>query len=64
MYEGNKKYAMRGTNKSLIGIDENEKKSYIGGEYKLDEEFNKSKKVFKDFAVNLWNKNILETWGN
>lgn len=63
MYEGNKKYAMRGTNKSLIGIDENGKNSYMGGEYKFDEEFNKSKKVFKDFAVNLWNKNILETWG-
>lgn len=64
MYERNKKYAMRGTNKSLIGIDENGKNSYMGGEYKLDEEFNKNKKIFKDFAVNLWNKNILETWGN
>jgi hypothetical protein len=55
---------MRSINKVSIGIDENGKNSYMGGEYKFDEEFNKSKKVFKDFAVNLWNKNILETWGN
>jgi hypothetical protein len=64
MYEGNNKYAMRGENRVMISTDEHDKKSYLGGEFTLDENFKKAPKVFKDFAQNLWKQNIMETWGN
>jgi hypothetical protein len=59
MYEGQQKFAMRGTNK--IKVSETET---YGGEYKMDDAFTKGPKVFSDFAKKLWNKNILETWYN
>lgn len=59
MYEGHKKHAMRGENKINISKTET-----YGGEYKMDKAFKKSPKEFQDYAVKLWNKNILETWGN
>ncbi|KAF2081993.1 M949_RS01915 family surface polysaccharide biosynthesis protein [Flavobacterium sharifuzzamanii] len=62
MYEGNTKYAMRGENKVAVGIDDNGKKQFEGGEYKLDENFKKGPKVFKEFAQKLWNDNLIETW--
>lgn len=64
MYEGNQKYAMRGENKVQVGIDENGKKQFLGGEFKFDENFKKAPNVFKDYALNLWNKNLTETWEN
>ncbi|KQO32712.1 hypothetical protein ASF10_21240 [Flavobacterium sp. Leaf82] len=64
MYEGNNKYAMRGENKVQVGSDENDKKSFIGGKFKMDENFKKAPKTFKDYAENLWNDNLMETWEN
>jgi hypothetical protein len=64
MYEGNNKYAMRGENKVQVGSDENDKKSFIGGEFKMDESFKKAPKTFKDYAESLWNDNLMETWEN
>lgn len=52
MYEGNKKYAMRGENKVQVGADD-----YLGGEYKFDKAF-ESVPVFKNFATKLWNENV------
>jgi hypothetical protein len=62
MYEGNTKYAMRGENKVAVGIDDNGKKQFEGGEYKLDENFKKGTKVFREFAEKLWNDNVIENW--
>lgn len=64
MYEGNHKYAMRGENKVQVGSDENDKASFIGGEFKLDANFKNGPKVFKEYAQNLWKENIMEKWDN
>lgn len=64
MYEGNQKYAMRGENKVAVGILDNGEKQYIGGQYKLDENFKKGPKVFKEFAEKLWKDNLIENWEN
>jgi hypothetical protein len=53
LYEGNKKYAIRGRSKVKVADGE-----YIGGEYGLDKTFYRAPKPFKDFAKNLWDKNI------
>lgn len=60
MYEGSKKFAIRGENKVMHGIDSDGNKMYIGGEYKIDKAFSEGPKVFLDFAKKLWNDNILE----
>ena len=53
MYEGNKKYAMRGENKIQFGANE-----YIGGEYKFDKTFDSAPIVFKNYAIQLWEENV------
>jgi len=30
----------------------------------LDENFKKAPKFFKDYALNLWNTNLIENWDN
>lgn len=57
MYQADKKFAIRGQNKVYLSKTE----SY-GGEYKLDQAFKNGPKVFRDFALKLWNKNILQKW--
>jgi hypothetical protein len=58
MYQGQQKYAIRGQNK--VQISENE---FYGGEYKFDKAFADGPKEFLEFAKKLWDKNILQTWG-
>jgi hypothetical protein len=58
MYQGQQKYAMRGQNKVQVSAN-----IFYGGDYKFDNAFTDSPKVFKDFAKKLWNKNIIQTWG-
>ncbi|MEO6723417.1 MAG: hypothetical protein ABIN67_23825 [Ferruginibacter sp.] len=57
MYEDNKKHAVRGTNKVKVS-----EKDYIGGEYSFDEAFKKVPVNIKEYAKQLWKKNIMETW--
>jgi len=57
MYEGNNKYAVRGTNR--VKLSETE---HTGGEYKFDEAFTKGPELFRKYASDLWKKNIMETW--
>ncbi|CAN5462129.1 hypothetical protein BH10BAC5_BH10BAC5_10550 [soil metagenome] len=57
MYEGQKKFAMRGQNK--VKLSENE---FIGGDYKFDNAFNSAPDPFRTFALDLWNKNIMQKW--
>ena len=59
MYEGQQKYAMRGTARIFQGTDDKGKKYFDGGKYKYDQAF-ASKPEFLKFAKELWNKNILE----
>ena len=53
MYQGNQKYAMRGLNKVELHDED-------GGQYTFDKEFLKAPKAFKDYAIKLWKKNILQ----
>lgn len=53
MYEGSKKYAIRGENKVFLGSD-----NYLGGEYMIDESFELGPKVFLNFAKKMWSDNI------
>ncbi len=34
----------------------------MGGEYKFDDALKKAPQVFRQYAEQLWKKNILETW--
>lgn len=58
MYQGKQKFAIRGQNK--VQISENE---FLGGDYKFDKAFANGPKEFLAFARKLWDKNILQTWG-
>jgi hypothetical protein len=57
MYEGNKKYAVRGTSRVKPAANEVD-----GGEYNFDDAFKHGPEVFRQYATQLWNKNIDETW--
>jgi len=57
MHEGIKKYAVRGTNKVKVSD-----KEFYGGKYIFDDAFNAGPKAFKDYALKLWNKNLMEKW--
>jgi hypothetical protein len=63
MYHGQQKFAMRGQNKVFSGTDDKGKKYYIGGDYKYDKAFADGPKEFLEFAKKLWDKNIMQTWG-
>jgi hypothetical protein len=58
MYEGQKKYAMRG--KTKVNLSETET---LGGEYKFDNAFINGQSIYRNFAKNIWSKNVNETWG-
>lgn len=52
MYEGAKKYAVRGEDKVQVS-----EKDFAGGQYTLDENFKNGKPFFRQYATNLWEKN-------
>lgn len=58
MYQGQQKYAIRGQNKVQVSD-----KEFYGGDYKFDKAFADGPKEFLEFANKLWNKNIMQTWG-
>lgn len=57
MYEGSKKYAVRGTNRVPAGEN-----TFDGGEYTLDDAFKKGPEAFRKYAEQLWKKNIKGEW--
>jgi hypothetical protein len=57
MYEGKQKFGMRGRNKVKVSD-----KDYEGGEYKFDEAFSAAPAAFREFAIKLWNKNVMHVW--
>ena len=58
MYQGQQKYAIRGQNK--VKVSDNE---FYGGDYKFDKAFADGPKEFLEFAKKMWDKNIMQTWG-
>lgn len=58
MYQGQQKYVVRGQNKVQVSD-----KEFNGGNYKFDKAFADGPKEFLKFAKKLWNKNIMQTWG-
>ena len=63
MYQGGQKFAVRGKNKVFVGKDDQGNAIYHGGEYKIDKAFADGPKVFLEFAGILWDKNIMQIWG-
>jgi len=59
MYQGQQKYEMVGQKKIVMA----DKKTY-GGDYKFDKAFIDGPTIYKDFAKKLWDKNIMQTWGD
>lgn len=55
MHEGAKKFAMRGTTRVNIGGGK-----YMGGSYTFDEAFKAAPASFRDYATQLWKKNVKE----
>jgi len=51
MYEGNKKYAVRGSRRIRVSGQD-----YGGGEYTLDDNMKSGNPVFRKYAINLWEK--------
>ncbi len=57
MYQAGNKYGLRGT--SRVKVSE---KDFVGGDYKFDDAFKKAPEVFRQYAVQLWKKNMIELW--
>jgi len=57
MYQGAQKFSMRGKSKVILS-----KSEIIGGDFKFDNNFDKGKKVFRNFALKLWNEHLIENW--
>ena len=57
MYEDSQKFAVRGTNRVKLSANK-----FMGGEYSFDDAFKTGPEPFREFAKQLWQKNILETW--
>jgi hypothetical protein len=57
MYEGNKKFAVRGTTRVQPGENE-----FAGGEFSFDDAFRNAPLVFRQYAENLWKQHKTERW--
>lgn len=57
MHEGDKKYAVRGTNKVKISG-----KDYGGGTYIFDAAFKAAPAAFRKYAADIWKKNVMDTF--
>lgn len=59
MYEGKKKYALRGENKISMGLEDDNTETFYGGEYSISSNFSNGPKVFFKHAKQLWKENML-----
>lgn len=57
MHEGIKKYAVRGTKKVKVSD-----KDFEGGKYTFDEAFKTGPEAFRQYAADLWKKNLMQVW--
>jgi hypothetical protein len=53
LYEGKEKFALRGQNKIQVGVDEKDKPTFAGGEFKADQGFPPK---FLPIAQTVWNE--------
>lgn len=61
MYEGVQKYAIRGENRIQTGIGDSGKPVYMGGDYKMDDNFKKGPVVFRNYGEKLWRQYSIDT---
>jgi hypothetical protein len=57
LYQDDKKFAVRGTNKVRHSANE-----YAGGEFTFDDAFKKAPAEFRQYAEKLWKQHEVETW--
>ena len=57
MHEGVKKYAVRGTKKVKVS-----NKDFEGGKYTFDEAFKTGPEAFRQYAADMWKKNLMQVW--
>lgn len=57
MYEAEEKYALRGTRKVWVSPNE-----AVGGECTFDDAFRNGPEKFRNYALQLWEKHIRQTW--
>lgn len=60
MYEGSKKFAVRGTTKVVVALDPNGKKEYAGGNYIMDQALQHAPEVIKNYATSMWKKYMIQ----
>ncbi len=59
MYEGKKKYALRGENKISMGLEDGNTETFYGGEYSISGNFSNGPTAFLKHAKQLWKENML-----
>ena len=59
MYEGSRKYAMRGENKIAFGTSDDGRIQYEGGAYSFDVAFGNGPAAFRQEALKIWNRNVM-----
>jgi len=57
MHEGLKKYAVRGTKKVKVSDED-----FEGGKYTFDEAFKTGPEAFRQYAADMWKKNLMQVW--
>jgi hypothetical protein len=57
MYEGTRKYALRGESRVKVSATE-----YVGGNFTLDDNLKNGQPAFRQYAENLWTQNKMEKW--
>ena len=65
MHEGEKKYAIRGSQKMIFKTDPNEKPGVVGGDKTIDPAFKSGPVNFLEYANKLWDKNsntVIQTY--
>jgi hypothetical protein len=60
MYEGGQKYALRGENKVQVGVLDDGTAQYAGGDYTFDAAFEKGPALFRQQALEIWNRNLID----
>lgn len=57
MYEGTKKFALRGESRVEISASE-----YLGGSFSFDDNFKNGQLVFRQYAEKMWTQHKIEKW--
>jgi len=55
MYEGNKKYALRGESRVQVSATD-----FVGGNFTLDDNFKTGNTLFRQYAEKMWTQNKIQ----